>query len=68
VERRRLTGKGSTCATLDRLVHPPAGPVAQVVTEIDISYSEETESDYETITILPEGPSINVEDSQTNFR
>jgi hypothetical protein len=47
---------------LDRIVTPPDGPVAQVVTEVDVRYSEETEFDYQTVTILPDGPSIQVED------
>jgi Domain of unknown function (DUF6438) len=47
---------------LDRIVTPPDGPVAQVVTEVDVGYSEETEFDYQTVTILPDGPSIQVED------
>jgi uncharacterized protein DUF6438 len=49
---------------LDRIVHPPTGPVAQVVTEVEVSYSEETQFDYQTVTILPDGPSINIQDVQ----
>jgi hypothetical protein len=47
---------------LDRIVHPPSGPAADVVTDVEVEYSEETEFDYQTVTILPEGPQIEVED------
>ena len=47
---------------LDLVVHEPTGPVAQVVTEVEARYEEETDSEYyETVTILPDGPSIPVE-------
>lgn len=47
---------------LDRIVHSPTGPVPDVITEVDVDYSEETEFDYQTVTILPDGPSIDVQD------
>lgn len=47
---------------LDRIVIPPDGPVAEVETEDEVRYSEETEFNYQTVTILPDGPSIRVED------
>jgi uncharacterized protein DUF6438 len=47
---------------LDRIVTPPDGPVAQAVTEAEVRYSEETEFDYQTVTILPDGLSIHVQD------
>jgi uncharacterized protein DUF6438 len=64
VELRRREPQGINPADLllDRVVHPPTGPVAQVVTEVDVSYSETTEFDYQTVTILPDGGSIPVQD------
>jgi Domain of unknown function (DUF6438) len=47
---------------LDRIVTPPDGPVTDVVTEVEVRYDEETEFDYQTVTILPDGPSVRVED------
>jgi len=47
---------------LDRIVHAPTGAVAQVVTEVEVSYREETDFAYKTVTILPDGPSIEVQD------
>jgi hypothetical protein len=48
---------------LDRIVRPPAGPVPQVVTDVDVHYSEETEFDYQIVTILPDGHYIDVEEA-----
>jgi hypothetical protein len=45
---------------LDRIEHPPTGPVALVVTDVEVTYSEETEVGYETVTIQPDGPSMPV--------
>jgi hypothetical protein len=47
---------------LDRIVHAPTGAAAQIVTETEVSYREETDFDYKTVTILPDGPSIKIED------
>jgi hypothetical protein len=49
---------------LNRIVHPPTDPVAQVVTDVEVTYSEETEFDYQTVTILPDGPSVPVENAR----
>jgi hypothetical protein len=63
LRRREPQGFNPQDLLLDRIVHPPTGPVAEVVTEVEVDYSEETEFDYQTVTILPDGPSINVEDT-----
>ncbi|MFI5841677.1 hypothetical protein ACIA8K_18405 [Catenuloplanes sp. NPDC051500] len=47
---------------LDLEVVPPAGIVAQVVTEVEVTYKERTEAGFDTVTILPGGPSIKVEE------
>ncbi|MDP9793588.1 hypothetical protein J2S43_002100 [Catenuloplanes nepalensis] len=47
---------------LDLTITPPSGPVIQVVTEVEVVYRERTESGYDTVTILPGGPSIKVEE------
>jgi hypothetical protein len=33
-----------------------------VITEVEVEYSEETEFEHLTVTILPDGPSIEIED------
>ena len=38
--------------------HEPTGPVAQVNTTVEVRYEEETSFQYESVTILPDGPSI----------
>ena len=46
---------------LDLVVHEPTGPVAQVITTLEARYEEKTDFDYESVTILPDGPSIPIE-------
>jgi Domain of unknown function (DUF6438) len=67
VELRRTEPQGINPRDLllDRIVHAPTGPVAQVVTDVEALYIEHTDFDYETVTILPDGPSIRVECSQS---
>ncbi|MDR7276585.1 hypothetical protein [Catenuloplanes atrovinosus] len=47
---------------LDLTIEPPKGPVAQVVTEVEVVYKEQTDTGYDTVTIQPNGPSIKVEE------
>jgi len=45
-----------------RLVrHEPSGPSGQALTEIEVRYVEETDLRFDSVTILPDGPSIGVE-------
>ena len=63
VELRRLEPQGinPNDLLLERIVRPPGGSVAQVITDVDVEYSEETDLDFETVTILPDGPTIEVQ-------
>jgi hypothetical protein len=63
VELRRHEPPGTNPfdLVLDRIVHPPTGLVPQVVTEVEAAYNEVSEVDYRTVTILPDGPSVRVE-------
>ena len=46
---------------LDKIVIPPGGDVgAQVITHVEARYEEITDFEYDTVTILPGGPSIPV--------
>jgi hypothetical protein len=45
---------------LDKIVTPPSGPVADVITTVEARYREETAAEFDTVTILPDGPSIEV--------
>ena len=45
---------------LDKIVVEPTGPAAQVITEVEVRYEEFTAAELDTVTILPDGPSIPV--------
>jgi len=64
LRRRAPQGINPWDLLLDRVVEPPTGPVAQVVTDVEVTYTEDTEFEYRTVTILPNGPSIPVEGAQ----
>ena len=42
-------------------VTEPTGPVSQVVTEENVRYDETTSAEYDSVTILPDGPTIDVQ-------
>ncbi|MGH2943595.1 MAG: hypothetical protein ACRDLN_12565 [Solirubrobacteraceae bacterium] len=45
---------------LDRVVTPPTGIQPQVLDTVDVRFEEQTDADYDTVTILPDGPTIEV--------
>ena len=47
---------------LDKVVVEPTGPVPDVITDVEVRYEEITDVEYDTVTILPDGPSVEVED------
>ncbi len=47
---------------LEKVVREPASPVAEAVTVVPVNYDEETDVEYDTVTILPEGIAIPVRD------
>jgi hypothetical protein len=49
---------------LTKVVHKPTGPAAAVITTVEVDYIEETDFEYDTVTILPDGPSVPVEEVQ----
>ena len=62
LRRREPQGINPKDLLLNRIVHEPSGPVAQVVTVVEASYREETDFEYEKVTILPDGVSVSVKD------
>lgn len=64
VELRRTEPQGINPKDLllDLIVSEPTGPAAQVITKLEARYSEETDVEYETVTILPDGPSMPVQE------
>jgi hypothetical protein len=65
VELRRHEPQGSNPRNLllDRIGHPPEGfpPPGTVVDVVDVDYQEETEAEFDTVTILPDGVSVPVQ-------
>ncbi len=47
---------------LDRIVREPSGPVPQVITVVEARYREETDFEFDTVTILPDGMSVKVQE------
>ena len=47
---------------LEKVVREPAGPLAEAVTVVPVNYDEETDVEYETVTILPDGIAVPVRD------
>jgi hypothetical protein len=48
---------------LDKVVTPPTGPVAQVVTRVEVRYEETTTAGFDAVTILPDGDTVRVEET-----
>jgi hypothetical protein len=62
LRRREPQGINPKDLLLNRIVHEPSGPVAQVVTVVEARYQEETDFEYDTVTILPDGVSVPIQD------
>jgi hypothetical protein len=60
LRRREPQGFNPRDLLLDKIVTPPSGPVPQVITTVEARYREETTAGFDTVTILPGGPSIEV--------
>jgi len=63
MELRRKEPQGTNPADLEleRVVNLAEGPQASFIKAIEVEYVEETEIAFETVTILPDGPTIEVE-------
>jgi hypothetical protein len=46
---------------LDKIVTEPTGPTALAITDVPVRYEEETQVAYRTVTIIPDGPTIEVQ-------
>ena len=46
---------------LDKIVEPPPGLAADVVTKVDVHYTQQEPNPLDTVTILPDGPTIPVQ-------
>jgi hypothetical protein len=66
VELRRHEPQGINPGDLllDKVVTPPSGPAATVVTPVQVRYSEEAADGFDTVTILPDGVTIPVRETR----
>jgi hypothetical protein len=62
LKRQEPQGINPKDLLLAKVVHEPTGPVAQIVTTVEARYQEETDFEYDTVTILPDGVSVPVEE------
>lgn len=62
VELRRAEPQGidPEDLLLEKVVQEPQGPSADVLTDVAVRYEEDTDFGYRTVTILPDGPTIEV--------
>jgi len=62
LRRRAPQGINPKDLLLERLVREPTDGAADVITVVEVRYSEETDFEYETVTILPDGATVPVRD------
>lgn len=62
LRRREPQGINPKDLLLDRIIHEPSGPAADVLTTVEARYEEETDFEYDTVTVLPDGVSMTVGD------
>jgi hypothetical protein len=60
LRRHRPQGINPRNLLLDKVVRPPDGIVQQALTDLDVRYEEPTDVAYDTVTILPDGPTLDV--------
>jgi len=62
LRRREPPGADPRNLLLEKVVREPTDPVTEAVTVVKVNYDEETDVEYDTVTILPEGIAIPVRD------
>jgi hypothetical protein len=62
LRRRETQGINPRDLLLDRIVHEPSVPVAQAITLVEARYREETDFEFDTVTVLPGGVSVKVQE------
>lgn len=60
LERRAPQGIPPRDLLLDLVITDPTGPVSQVITEVNVSYQEPSDDGHDSVTILPDGPTVEV--------
>lgn len=62
LRRREPQGANPKDLLLERVVREPPGPAAQALTTLEARYEEETDFEYDTVMILPDGVSVLIEE------
>lgn len=62
LRRRKPQGINLKDLLLDHVVNEPSGPAPQAVPVVEARYEEETDFEYVTVTILPDGVSVPVQE------
>lgn len=47
---------------LEKIVHPPSGVSSDVISHVDVDYTEKTSNHYDSVTITPDGVTIPVKE------
>lgn len=55
-------GINPTIYILDKVVHSPSGPAADVVTSVEVRYTEPTTKHYSEVNIVPDNVHVKVEE------
>ncbi len=63
LQRHEPQGFNPRDLLLDKIVTPPSGPATAAVTAVEVRYCEETTASFDTVTILPDGPSVKVREA-----
>ena len=61
LERQAPQGINPKDLLLRLVRHEPSGPSAHALTDVEVRYVEETDFPFDSVTILPDGPSVTVE-------
>jgi len=49
---------------LDKIVRKPLDPAADVITTVEVRYEEQTDTEYDQVTIQPDGVTVDVEHTE----
>jgi hypothetical protein len=60
LERHEPQGFNPRDLLLDLLITEPTEAGSQAVTQLDVAYQEDTEVEFDSVTILPNGPTVEV--------
>jgi len=62
LRRREPQGINPRNLLLNKIVTPPSGPSTDAITQVTVRYEEETTAGFDSVTILPDGPTLQVQE------